>query len=103
MIVDFEGRIIGSAPYPGEAVCAGVIDIEALRERRADPYDSPLAEMRNDIYREIYAGEIYAKNRYAHSHPEETAKERLTFFSDVYQKLVDRGSYIKPKVQRQHS
>ena len=97
MIVDFEGRIIGSAPYPGEAVCAGIIDIEALRQRRADPYDSPLAEMRNDIYREIYAEAVYPKNRLATSGPAETAMERMAFFPEVYEKLVARGSYVKPK------
>ncbi|HWP56599.1 MAG TPA: nitrilase-related carbon-nitrogen hydrolase [Candidatus Acidoferrales bacterium] len=97
MIVDFEGRVIGSAPYPGEAVCAAVIDIEALRERRADPYDSPLAELRNDLYREIYAERIYPKNRLANSRPAETAKERMAFFPEIYEKLVARGSYVKPK------
>jgi predicted amidohydrolase len=97
MIVDFNGQIVGTSPYPGEAACAAVIDIEALRERRADAYDSPLAELRTGLYREIYAQDIYSKNRYANSVPEDTAKGRLSFFPDVYQKLVDRGSYIKPK------
>jgi predicted amidohydrolase len=97
MIVDFNGQIIGASPYPGEAACAAVIDIEALRERRADAHDSPLAELRTDLYREIYAQDIYAKNRYATAVPEDTAKGRLSFFPGVYQKLVDRGTYIKPK------
>jgi predicted amidohydrolase len=96
MVVDFEGKIIGSAPYPGEAVCAGIIDIEALRERRADPYDSPLVEMRNDLYREIYAQEIFAKNRHATSAPAETARERMAFFPEIYEKLVARGTYSRP-------
>jgi predicted amidohydrolase len=97
MIVDFEGKIIGSAPYPGEAVCAGVIDIQALRERRADPYDSPLVEMRNDLYREIYGEEIFPKNRHATSAPAETARERMAFFPEIYEKLVERGTYVKPR------
>jgi predicted amidohydrolase len=97
MIVDFEGHITGSAPYPGEAVCAGIIDIEALRQRRADPYDSPLVEMRNDIYREIYAEAVYPKNRLAASGPGETAMERMAFFPEIYEKLVARGSYVKPQ------
>jgi predicted amidohydrolase len=97
MVVDFNGQIIGSSPYPGEAACAALIDIDALRERRGDPHDSPLAELRTDLYREIYARDIYVKNRYANSVPEDTAKERLSFFPEVYRKLVDRGTYIKPK------
>jgi hypothetical protein len=97
MIVDFNGQIIGASPYPGEAACAALIDIEALRQRRADPHDSPLAELRTDLYREIYAQNIYRKNRYANSVPEDTAKERLSFFPGVYEGLVERGTYIKPK------
>ena len=97
MIVDYNGQIIGSAPFPGEAVCAALIDIEALRERRADAHDSPLAELRTDLYREIYEQDIYRKNRYAHSVPGETREERLNYFPDVYQKLVARKSYVKPR------
>jgi predicted amidohydrolase len=98
MIVDFNGQIIGSSPFPGEAVCAALIDIEALRQRRADAHDSPLAELRTDIYREIYGETIYGKNRYANSVPGETRDERLSYFPDVYEKLVARGAYIKPKM-----
>lgn len=97
MIVDFNGQIIGSSPYPGEAACAAVIDIEALRERRADAHDSPLAELRTDLYREIYVQDIYSKNRYANAVPEDTARARLGFFPPVYEKLVVRGTYVKPK------
>ena len=99
MIVDFNGQIIGASPFPGEAACAALIDIEALRERRADAHDSPLAELRTHLYREIYAQDIYGKNRYAHSVPGETREERLSYFPDVYQKLVARKSYVKPKTQ----
>jgi predicted amidohydrolase len=97
MIVDFNGQIIGASPYPGEAACAALIDIEALRQRRADPHDSPLAELRTDIYREIYAHDIYAKNRYANSVPGETRDERLSLFAGIYEALVDQKIYIKPK------
>jgi len=97
MIVDHEGQIVASSPYPGEAVCAGVIDVEALRERRADPYDSPLAELRTDIYREIYRDPVYRKNRYATDGPGDTAAERLSFFDEVYRELVARGAYVPPE------
>ena len=97
MIVDFNGQIIGSTPYPGEAVCAGLIDIESLRQRRADAHDSPLAELRSDLYREIYTQDIYGKNRYAGSVPGETREARLGYFPDVYEKLVARKIYVKPK------
>jgi predicted amidohydrolase len=97
MIVDFNGQIVGAAPYPGEAVCAALIDIEALRERRADPHDSPLTELRTDLYREIYAQDIYVKNRYANSLPGETREERLSYFPKVYETLVARKTYVKPK------
>ena len=71
-------------------------DIEALRERRADPYDSPLVKMRNDLYRKIYPEEIFAKNRHAASAPAETARERMAFFPRIYERLVARGTYSRP-------
>jgi predicted amidohydrolase len=100
MVVDFNGQVIGSAPYPGEGVCAALIDIEALRERRADPHDSPLTELRTDLYRELYTQDIYVKNRHANSVPGETRDQRLSYFPKVYEALVARKTYVKPKAQR---
>jgi predicted amidohydrolase len=97
MIVDFEGKIVADAPYTGEALCAGLIELEALRERRADPYDSPLAELRADVYREIYAKTVYPPNRYANMPPPDAAKDRLDFFEPVYRELVARGAYVEPE------
>lgn len=96
MIVSFDGDVVASSPYPGEAVCAGIIELEALRERRADPYDSPLAELRADVYREIYARTVYPPNRYASKPPPDSARERLDFFESVYHELVARGAYVEP-------
>lgn len=96
MIVNFEGDIVASTPYPGEATCAGIIELEALRERRADPYDSPLAELRADVYREIYARTVYPMNRYAAGPPPDSARDRLDFFESVYRELVARGAYTEP-------
>jgi predicted amidohydrolase len=95
MILDFEGQIIAESPFPGEATCAGIIDLEMLRERRADPFDSPLAELRSDVYREIYEQSLYPPNRYANGESPDGLKERLSFFDEVYTKLVERGAYTK--------
>jgi hypothetical protein len=94
MIVDLNGQVIGSSPFLG----AALIDIEALRERRADAHDWPLAELRTDLNREIYAEGIYGKNRYADSVPGERRDERLSYSSEVDEKLVARKAYGNPKL-----
>ncbi len=97
MIVDFEAHVVASTPYAGEATCAGVIELEGLRERRADPFDSPLAELRADAYREIYARTVYPMNRYASAPPPDAPRDRLAFFEDVYRQLVACGAYVEPE------
>lgn len=94
MMLDFKGEIIAESPSVGEATCAGIIDLDTLRERRADPFDSPLAELRSDVYREIYEQSLYPPNRYSSGEFPDPLADRLSFFADVYKKLVERGAYI---------
>ncbi|MGY8937931.1 MAG: nitrilase-related carbon-nitrogen hydrolase [Alphaproteobacteria bacterium] len=54
-IVDFNGKIVGQAPNPGEALAIGSIDLKALRERRAEVRGNILAQSRTEIYAKEYA------------------------------------------------
>ena len=54
-IVDFNGRVVGQAQSPGEALATGAIDIQALRERRAEVRNNILAQVRSEIYAAEYA------------------------------------------------
>lgn len=54
-VVDFNGRVAGQAESPGEALASGMIDIQALRERRVEVRNNFLAQVRSEIYAEEYA------------------------------------------------
>ena len=53
-IVDFNGKVVGAAPNPGEALAIGPIDLRALRERRAEVRDNILVQSRTEIYAREY-------------------------------------------------
>ncbi len=54
-IVDFNGKVVGAAPNPGEALALGPIDLLALRERRAEVRDNFLVQCRSELYAREYA------------------------------------------------
>ncbi len=54
-IVDFNGKVVGAAPNPGEALALGPIDLQALRERRAEVRDNFLVQCRSELYAREYA------------------------------------------------
>jgi predicted amidohydrolase len=54
-IVDFNGHVVGQSQSPGEALATATIDIQALRERRAEMRGNILAQARSEIYAREYA------------------------------------------------
>ena len=54
-IVDFNGKIVGASPNPGEALAIGPIDLKALREKRAEVRGNVLAQSRTEIYAKEYS------------------------------------------------
>ena len=54
-VVDFNGHVVGQAQGPGEALAMGSIDIQALRERRAEGRGNVIAQARSEIYAREYA------------------------------------------------
>lgn len=65
MIVDYQGRVIGSHSSGGSASYAGaIINIEALREFRENSLHANwLKDLRTEQYRLIYDEPMYEKNR----------------------------------------
>ena len=102
MIVDYDGQIIARLPWPGEGMVSGMIRLEHLRQRRADPSRNFPSLLRTDVLREIYAETIYPAN--AHN------GEAIRTFKDLYkkdtrhlgvlEKLFERGVYTRPKSMR---
>lgn len=59
-LIDFNGHVLSIAPAPGEAVCFGTVDIEAVRELRTRRPGAgglewnQLVGLRSDLYAEVY-------------------------------------------------
>jgi predicted amidohydrolase len=59
MLVDPEGVVIARMPHPVESVVTGVVRIDHLRDRRRDDANNFLAQLRTEVYAEMYAESIY--------------------------------------------
>ena len=96
-VVDFNGKVIGQAPNPGEALALGTIDLEALRERRAEVRDNILAQARSQIYAREYARHKGTPlNRWLETpidHKSEARRETET----VIARYLRDGVYAAPK------
>lgn len=96
MIVDFNGIVIGRAPYPGETFFYAVVNTELLRERRADASRNYPSQLKSEIFREMYKDPIYPKNLLLEK-PIQNLKEAGRRASiPVIKKFYEKGIYVKP-------
>jgi len=94
-IVDYNGRIIAEAPYPGESVIGAVIDIEALRRRRTLMYWNYWPDLRAEIFKEIYEHPIYPANLFL-EHPPESLSQKMAGEAQGFKFLYERGTFTPP-------
>ena len=96
-IVDFNGKVVGAAPNPGEALALGPIDLEALRERRAEVRDNILAQARSEIYAREYARHKGTPlNRWLETPIDHKSEARRETEAVIARYLRD-GVYVPPK------
>jgi len=96
MVVDFNGMIIGRAPYPGETFFSSVINVQLLRERRADASRNFPSQLKTEVFREVYKDSIYPKNLLLEkpiSSLKETGRRAST---PVINQFYKKGIYVKP-------
>lgn len=96
-IVDFNGRVVGQSQGPGEALALGAIDIQALRERRAEVRGNVISQVRS----ELYAGE-YAKHRASPLNrwldaPIQDRREGSRNTREVIERYMRDGVYVAPE------
>jgi len=101
MIVDSEGVIIASCPYPGESMTSAVIRLDHLRRRRMDPSRNLISLLRTEVYREMYDKAIYPKNLYANREGQARSfaeiQKRDTQYLKVINQLIEDGVYTRPE------
>ena len=99
LIVDPDGAVIAHFPHPGEGMTSAVIRLDHLRRRRMDTGFNILAELRTEVYAEMFKESIYPPN--ALKEPiwdaSEIYKKRDPRSLGVLQKLIDRGVLTPPK------
>jgi hypothetical protein len=96
-IVDFNGKIVGEAPNPGEALAIGPIDLKALRERRAEIRGNVLAQSRTEIYaREYQRHQGTGINRWLDKPIADKSEARQSTEAVISRYLAD-GTYVAPE------
>jgi predicted amidohydrolase len=96
-IVDFNGNVVGQSQSPGEALALGSIDIEALRERRAEINGNILAQVRSELYAKEYARHRASPlNRWL-DHPIQDRSEGSLNTREVIERYIRNGVYVAPE------
>ena len=95
-IVDFNGHVLGLSRSGTNSFCAGVIDIEALRNFRAMNLNSNwMKDLRTELFRDMYDEPIHPKNLWLKDEPKSHA-EVDEVYRDNIRRLQRRGSWTPP-------
>lgn len=96
MVVDFNGVIVARAPYPGETIVSAVIHLEDLRRRRQDPQRNFPAQIRCEVFQELYQKPIYPKNKFLKDLLFERKDLAKRGPKEVIEAFTREGIYVKP-------
>ncbi|RQG86712.1 hydrolase [Natrarchaeobius halalkaliphilus] len=103
MLVDHKGRTISEHDYgAGSSYCAGVIDIEGLREfRTRSPQMNWIKDLRTELCEVIYDRELYPKNLWLDDLPvnHEEYNEEVT--QKQIELMVEKDIYVPPYWERE--
>ncbi|PHX81851.1 MAG: hydrolase [Thermoleophilia bacterium] len=95
-VVDFNGHVLGLSQSGTNSFCAGVIDIEALRNFRAMNLNSNwMKDLRTELFQDMYDEPIHPKNLWLKDEPKSHA-EVDEVYRDNIKRLQKRGSWTPP-------
>ncbi len=96
-VVDFNGHVVGQTQSPGEALATATIDIQALREQRAEVRGNILAQVRSEIYAIEYAKHRASPlNRWL-DRPIQKKQEGSQNTREVIDRYLKEGVYVAPE------
>ena len=96
-IVSFEGRVVTVVNGPGEGVAQATIDIEALRERRAQVKLNILAQLRSSLYAETYDSiDAFPLDRWRNK-PIQNRREGADATKSVIERFLAEKVYVSPQ------
>ena len=95
-IVDFQGQVLGLSQSGMNSFCAGIIDIEALRNFRAMNLNSNwMKDLRTELFKDMYDEPIHPKNLWLKDEPKSHA-EVDEVYRDNIKRLQKRGAWTPP-------
>ena len=95
-IVSFEGRVVTVVNGPGEGVAQATIDIEALRERRAQVKLNILAQLRSSLYAETYDSIDAFPLDHWRNKPIQNRREGADATKTVIERFLAEKVYVSP-------
>lgn len=92
-IIDFEGRVLASAPTDGECAVSATIDVGALRAHRGKPIRNWLVHLQPQLHAPDYAdARLWPLGRFEGG-PMQSAKELLEVEAEVWRSMRDSGKF----------
>ncbi|MEY4226660.1 MAG: hypothetical protein RL190_1417 [Actinomycetota bacterium] len=95
-VVDYQGQVLGLSRSGANSFCAGIIDIEALRQFRAMNLNSNwMKDLRTELFRDMYDAPIHPANLWLEQDPLSHAEVDEVYRANI-QRLVERGAWTPP-------
>jgi len=95
-IIDFQGQVLGLSQSGMNSFCAGIIDIEALRNFRAMNLNSNwMKDLRTELFKDMYDEPIHPKNLWLKDEPGSHAEVDEVYRANI-KRLQKRGSWTPP-------
>ena len=95
-IVDYQGQVLGLARSGANTFCAGIVDIEALRQFRTMNLNSNwMKDLRTEVFRRMYEEPIHPANLWLEDDPKQHAEVDEVYRANI-ERLIERGSWTRP-------
>lgn len=105
-IIDHLGNVVSIAAAPGEAVCVGTVDVDAVREMRTRKPGvsghewNQLVELRTDLFAEVYKRAKRWPNDQWSDHLLKSTEEPREIARDIIDRLIKTGNFKQANADR---
>ena len=97
-VVDYQGQVLGQSQSGMNSFCAGIVDIEALRQFRAMNLNSNwMKDLRTELFKGMYDEPIHPRNLWLHDEPLGHAEVDEVYRANI-RRLQERGAWTPPAV-----
>jgi carbon-nitrogen hydrolase len=95
-VVDYQGNVLGLSRSGANSFCAGIVDIEALRNFRTMNLNSNwMKDLRTEVFRRLYERPIHPANLWLEQDPLQHAAVDEVYRANI-ERLIERGAWTAP-------